>query len=106
MTSQVPFVPTEEKSAGPVAESRSPLEVEATEASHFQAAKAKALADKRVQELQAAADTATGDEAKTASRRYYKALFSKMREIDPTVTDRINRTEAAALRRVEQENPQ
>jgi len=105
MTSQVPFVPTEEKSAGAPAETKSPLEQEAAEASQFQAAKAKALADKRVQELQAAADSATGDDAKTASRRYYKALFSKMREIDPSVTDRINRTEAATLRRVEQENP-
>jgi len=29
-----------------------------------------------------------------------------MREIDPSVKDRIDRTEAATLRRLEQQNPQ
>jgi len=103
MTSQVPFVPAEEKSTGPTVETKSPVEVEAEQTSHFQAAKAKALEDKHVQELQAASDSATGDDARAASRRYYKALFEKMRQIDPSVKDRIDRTEAAALRRVEQD---
>ena len=108
MTSQVPFVPagptgnTEE----PVVETKSPIEEEAEETNHFQAAKAKALQDKQVQELQAKADNATGDEVKPALRRYYRALYDKMEEIDPKVKDRIERTEAATLRRVEQEGPQ
>ena len=106
MNSQVPFVPAADKTAAPVVETKSPLEVEAEETSHVQAAKAKALQDKHVQELQAAADSATGDQVKTTSRRYYKALFEKMREIDPSVKDRIDRTEAATLRRLEQQNPQ
>ena len=105
MTTQVPFVPAGDKSAASAAETKSPIEQEAEETNHFQLAKAKALEDKHVQDLQAAADSATGDDVKTASRRYYKALFGKMREIDPSLTDRIDRTQAAALRRVEQENP-
>ena len=67
------------------------------------AAKARALADPHIQDLQSAMDGATGDDAKAASRRYYKALYEKMREIDPSVKDRIDRTEAATMRRVEQE---
>ena len=85
-------------------ETKTPAEEEAEETSHFQAAKTKALEDKRIQELQAKADAATGDEAKTAMKRYYRALYDKMRDIDPTLKDRIDRTEDATLRRVEQEN--
>jgi hypothetical protein len=104
MTSQVPFVPNgEQQPVAPTVETKSPLEIEADESKHFQAAKIKALEDAHVQELQAKADAATGDDAKTATRHYYKALYAKMREIDPTVKDRIDRTEAAALRRLEKE---
>jgi hypothetical protein len=106
MTSQVPFVPApSEQQEAPTVETKSPLEIEAEESSHFQAAKAKALKDPHVQELQDKADAATGDDVKPASRRYYKALYEKMREIDPSVKDRIDRTEAASLRRVDDENP-
>ncbi len=106
MNSQVPFVPPAEKPEEPVVETKTPAEEEAEETSHFVAAKAKALADERVQDLQSKADSATGDEAKAATRRYYRALYEKMREIDPTLKDRIDRTEEATLRRVEQENTQ
>ncbi len=108
MTSQVPFVPppTPEKTEEPVVETKTPAEEEAEETSRFQAAKVKALEDQRIEDLQSKADAATGDEAKAAMRRYYRALYEKMREIDPTVKDRIDRTEEATLRRVEQENTQ
>jgi hypothetical protein len=107
MTSQIPFVPgPSDQQEAPVVETKSPLEVEAEETSRFQAAKTKALQDAHVQELQSKADSATGDDVKSASRRYYKALYEKMREIDPSVKDRIDRTEAATMRRVEQETPQ
>jgi hypothetical protein len=36
-------------------------------------------------------------------RRYYKALYGKMLELEPTLKDRIDRAEAASLRRVESE---
>jgi len=105
MTTQVPFVPgpNEQQPTAPTVQTKSPVEAEAEETTHFLAAKAKALQDEHVKELQAKADEASGDNAKTASRRYYKALYGKMREIDPSLNDRIDRTEAAALRRVERE---
>jgi hypothetical protein len=104
MTSQIPFVaPAPNETTAPAVETESPLEIEANETKHFEAAKTKALADPHIQDLQSQSDSATGDDAKAASRRYYKALYQKMREIDPSVKDRINRTEAATMRRVEQE---
>jgi hypothetical protein len=104
MTSQVPFVPP--PSDQPVVETKSPAEEEAEESSRFQAAKTKALQDKHVQDLQATADSATGDDAKSAERRYYRELYSRMREIDPTVKDRIDRTEAATMKRLEAQGSQ
>ncbi len=108
MTSQIPFVAPEEKEKpeAPLVETKTPAEEEAEETSHLQAAKAKALQDQRIQDLQSKADATTGDEAKTATRRYYRALYEKMRQIDPSLKDRIDRTEEATLRRVEQENTQ
>lgn len=108
LNSQVPFVPsgTEQQQVAPTVETKSPVEIEQEESKRFQAAKEKALTDPHVKELQDAADNATGDDMKAASRRYFKALYGKMREIDPSVKDRIDRTEAAALRRADQEGAQ
>lgn len=107
MSSQVPFVPNpnEQAPVAPLVETKTPAEEEAEESSRVQAAKSKALQDQKIEELQTKADSLTGDDAKAATRRYYKALYEKMREIDPSVRDRIDRTEAASLRRLEQENP-
>jgi hypothetical protein len=103
MTSQVPFVPPPgaDQSQGPVVETKSPAEEDAEESTRLKAAKVKAMQDPDLQDLQAKADSATGDDATAATRRYYKALYEKMREIDPALKDRIDRTEAATLRRVE-----
>jgi hypothetical protein len=106
MTTQIPFVPSTEKPQAPVVETKTPEEEEAEETSRFQAAKAKAMEDPHLQGLQAKADSAVGDEARVATRRYYKALYQKMRKIEPSLTDRIDRTEDASMRRVEQENTQ
>jgi len=105
ITSQVPFVPTEpsQQPVAPIVETKSPVEEEAEVTARFQTAKAKAVEDSHVQDLQAKADSATGDDAKPALHRYYRALYDKMREIDPGITDRIDRTEAATMRRVDAE---
>ncbi len=105
MTSQIPFVPTPspEQSATPAIDTKSPEQEDADETAHFDAAKTKALADPHVQALQAKADTATGDDAKPALKRYYRALYGKMEEIDPSVKERIDRAEAATLKRVDAE---
>ncbi len=75
MTSQVPFVPP--PADQPVVETKTPMEEEAEESSRFQAAKTKALQDKHVQDLQATADSATGDDA---NRRRAPLLPGALRE--------------------------
>jgi hypothetical protein len=106
LTTQIPFVPSTEKPQAPLVETKTPAEEEEEESSRFQAAKTKAMQDPHLQELQSKADSAIGDEARVATRRYYKALYSKMRAIDPSLSDRIDRTEEATMRRVEQLNTQ
>lgn len=101
ITSQVPFVPGPSERVHPPASTKSPVATAAEQTQRFQEVKTKALADKKVQELQEKADNATGDESRPALRQYYKALYSRMREIDPTLRERIQRTEAASLRRAD-----
>jgi len=106
LTEQVPFVPPAEKQEAPMVETETPAEEEAEVSGKFQAAKTKALSDPEIMDMQSKADSVTGDDAKAATKRYYRALYDKMRDIDPTLKDRIDRTEAATLRRVDQENTQ
>jgi hypothetical protein len=74
---------------------------EAAERTKFSDAKTKALEDGEVQELKLKADTAPSEEeARKAMRTYNKALFRKMRSIDPSIKDRIDATEAAIMRRL------
>ena len=63
---------------------------------------ARALAaDPKLQELKLKADTAaTDEEARKALRTYNKALFQKMRDLDPSIKERIDKMEAAVLRRL------
>ena len=75
---------------------------DAQEKVRYNEVRTKALADPEVLKLQDKADTAGADEQKAASKAYYKALFDKMRSLDATLKDRIDRTEAANLRRIEQ----
>lgn len=66
----------------------------------------KALQDKEVRSLQEKADSASGDEAQVkASRQYYKALYNKMRGLDESLKNRIDRIEAATMKRLEQKQP-
>jgi len=68
----------------------------------YREARTKALADAKVLELQQKMDNATDDDAhRRASREYYKSLFDTMRKIDPSIKERVDRTEAATLKRVE-----
>lgn len=67
----------------------------------FTEAKRQALEDSGVQDLKIKADTApTEDEARKGLRAYNKALFQKMRKIDPSIKERIDATEAAILKRL------
>ncbi len=69
----------------------------------YEVAKNKALQDSEVQKLKEKADGATTDEeAKKSQRAYNKALFSKMRSIDPSIKDRADRIEATIMKRLEE----
>ncbi|MEO8354090.1 MAG: hypothetical protein ABI680_20370 [Chthoniobacteraceae bacterium] len=71
------------------------------ERARYNAAKEKALEDPSVQALKGKAEsTFDPDEGPKAMRAYNKALFNKMRKIDPSVKDRIDGTEAAVMKRL------
>jgi hypothetical protein len=74
---------------------------ETVERAKFTEAKTKAMEDAEIQELKLKADTApTEEEARKAMRSYNKALFRKMRSLDPSIKERIDATEAAIMRRL------
>jgi hypothetical protein len=71
------------------------------EQAKFDAAKAKALEDSEIQELKQKSDAALDEtEGPKAMRAYNKALFRKMRSIDPSIKERIDATEAAIMRKL------
>jgi hypothetical protein len=74
---------------------------EAEERAKFAEAKTKALESTALQDLKLKADTATDeDEARRSLRAYNKALFLRMRQIDPSIRERIDATEAFILKRL------
>ena len=107
MGDQVPFVsqPGPSGNGGNKEESKTTGggDEESKEKAHFQEVKAKALEDKSIQALQDKADNATSDdEHRKASKDYYKALYGKMRKIDPSLKEHINGVENARMKRFEQ----
>jgi len=71
------------------------------EQAKWDAAKAKAMEDNQVQELKQKSDATLGEEeGRKAMRAYNKALYRKMRSIDPSLKERIDATEAAILKRL------
>jgi hypothetical protein len=74
-----------------------------SEDERFTAARKAASEDPKVAELRAKTDAAKTDEAANrAMRAYLKALYSKMKTLEPSLEERIDMTEAAALRAVPQ----
>jgi hypothetical protein len=77
------------------------VDPEVKEKARFETAKAKALEDAQIKGLKAKADGATTEEeSKTALRNYNKALFQKIKKIDPSVSEWSDRMEAAILKRL------
>lgn len=70
------------------------------ENTRYREIRAKAQEDSEVLSLQDKMDNANDDAAAKTTRDYYRALFEKMRKIDPALKERIDRTEAATLRRL------
>ncbi|MEI6872085.1 MAG: hypothetical protein WCL08_07360, partial [Verrucomicrobiota bacterium] len=59
----------------------------------------EASEDPKVSDLRAKADAAkTDDAANKAMRAYLHALYEKMREITPSLEERISLTETAAIK--------
>ncbi len=89
--------PKPEEKSKPTETTAQPLD----ERARYNAAKDKALEDPSVQALKEKAEsTFDPDEGRKAMRAYNKALFNKMRKIDPSVKDRIDGTEAAVMKRL------
>jgi len=67
----------------------------------FEVAKSKALEDPEVKRLKDKADLAsTDEESRVALRAYNRALFEKIRKLDPGVSDYANQIEKAMLKRL------
>ena len=74
---------------------------ETKEKFQLELAKSKALGDPEIISLKAKADNATTDEeSRKALRIYNKALFDKIRKIDPSVSERADRLEELILKRL------
>jgi len=72
-----------------------------TEDERFANARKAAAEDPKVVELREKADLAKTEEAGSkAMRAYLRALYGKMRTLEPSLEGRINLTEAAALKAV------
>ncbi|MDB6152748.1 MAG: hypothetical protein JWL90_1201 [Chthoniobacteraceae bacterium] len=64
-------------------------------------AKTKALEDPELRAIKSKADAAVSDEESRKTLRIYnKALFSKIREIDPSIKERADRMEVAILKQL------
>jgi hypothetical protein len=95
-------VPKAVREAFPAAKTTGTHENEANERTLYRDTRARALKDKHVFALQSKADSASDPDAQIkATRDYYKALYERMRQINPSMKDRIDRTERAALRRLD-----
>ena len=91
--------PKAKKTPKPASDSSASDKAAQTEDERFTAARKAAYEDPRVAELRAKADAAKNEEAANrAMRSYLRALYGKMRTLEPTLEERINLTEAAALR--------
>ena len=76
-------------------------EADALEKQKYDQARAKAVADPKIQELRGKADLAPSEnESRKALRDYNKAMFKRMKEIDPSIKDRVDRMEAAVMSRL------
>jgi hypothetical protein len=74
---------------------------EELEKKRYDQSKAKAMEMPEILALKEKADNAsTDEESRRALRNFNKALFAKMRQLDPSIKDRADRIEAAILRRL------
>lgn len=76
-----------------------PVESEAAKAARFRSAETRAHEDPAIRELKRNIHNARSDEEQTAAfQEHRRALFQKMRELEPSLKDRIDQAEGAAGR--------
>lgn len=101
MTNDTPFV------QAPAASTPKPVSVEdqdAKDKARFHELRAQALQDPAIKALRDKADTTTGDAGKEAEKAYDKALFDKVKQLDPSVSDYVDRVEKFTLDRLNGKN--
>lgn len=103
MTNDVPFVNTTAPAASAAPKVLSVEDQEAKDRARFHELKAQALEDPAIKALREKADTTTGDAGREAMRAYDKALFDKVRKMDPSISDYVDRLEKATMSRLDGE---
>lgn len=89
------------KAQAPVARATPAPDPLLTEKARYDEVRSRALADPKIAELRQKADEAPTEEAgRQELRAYNKALFQKMRALDPSLKDRIDRMETAVLKQL------
>lgn len=98
---QIPKENAVARSAEAARPASEPQDAFAEEERRYEAVKENAKTDSEIQALKDKCDSASGAEgARKASTIYYRALFQKIREMDPSLTDRANQAEVAIVRRL------
>ncbi len=78
------------------------LDEEAITKARYRAVKNQALQDKKILALQDKADAARDEDSqRSLTKAYYRALFDKMRELDPSLKSHIDGVEAATMKRLQ-----
>jgi hypothetical protein len=103
LRASIPVVPENSPPPQPpqTTETLPPLEQDAKERAHLKEIKATALQDADIKALKDKADAASDSDQQAASKAYYKALYEKMRSIDPMMKERIDRTEAVMMKQLD-----
>lgn len=105
MTNDVPFVPPATPAVVSVGKPISIEEQEAKDKARYHEIKAQALTDPEIKALKDKADNASTDaEQRAAEKNFDKALFKKMRTLDPSISDYIDRIEKATMKQIGAEN--
>lgn len=76
------------------------------DATKYKNARKVALEDEQIQELKSKADSALDeDEAHRASIAYNRALFRKIRQVEPSIDGYVDQLESAMMKRLNSERP-
>jgi hypothetical protein len=93
--------PTQTKEQQALAKAHASGDADTIEKAKYDEVKSRAAADEKVAALKQKAEAApTDEEGRKDLRAYNKALFQKMRALDPSLKARIDRMEAAVLKQL------